>query len=76
MLDDPPLIRVTWETATGTRAPEDADLHRLVEFTFAVARSALGLPRFALLPSARASDIPLSDALTSTSLGVIDDIWD
>lgn len=76
MLDDPPLIQITWTNATGIRAPEDDNLERLVEFTYAVARAALGLPRFAQLPSGRAGDIALSDALTSTPPGVIDDLWD
>lgn len=76
MLDDPPLIQITWTSATGIRAPQGDDLHRLIEFLYAVARAALGLPRFALLPPGRDGEIALSDALTSMPLDVIDDLWD
>lgn len=76
VLDDPPLIQITWNDATGIRAPQGEDLHRLVEFTYAVARAALGLPRFATLPPGRTGEIALSDALRSMPLDVIDDLWD
>lgn len=76
MLDDHQMIQISWSDATGIRAPEGDDLERLMEFTSAAARAALGLGRFAELPHGRSAQIAISDALVAMPLDVIDDLWD
>jgi hypothetical protein len=76
MLDDRQLIQIAWSDATAVTAPKGDALDRLMEFTSAAARAALGLGRFAQLPRGRNGEIAISDALVAMPLDVIDDLWD
>lgn len=76
MLDDHRLIQTAWCDATGVPVPKGDALDRLMEFTSAAARAALGLDRFVRLPRGRNADIAISDALVAMPLDVIDDLWD
>lgn len=75
MLDDPQLLQIAWSSATGIRAPEGEALNGLVEFTLGAARAALGLARFAPVPTDRATQTTLSDELAALPLDVVDDLW-